>query len=331
MPILVGAGVVPFLEKDGDVHFALGKERYVRDWSGSRTWSGFQGGCIGGETSLDTACREFDEETLSSMPSCSSTLRQTLEEGRYSLRITVCSRARRHHVTYLVPLPSSDAGCVRSFEETRRHVLAAEAAQRRMRELERVVWEHNAEGRAPSLPLPGEGSRRVLHVAFAKHVMVVTFAAREGGEEEESGAEEELRIDTREVPEEAVRAYANWFGMRWRLTRATDAILASSSAAVRSVVRCPHCSLVESATFKDAYLEKDTILFWSLSELRRHLVEGDLSPFKTTFHPILHSIVHEFSAHGARELPAALPQDPAGAPFRPRLEEEEDALSHPKK
>ena len=86
---LLGAGVVPFLQLDSTVFFVFGRERYVRTWpKGSHKWSGFEGGAMASETAIETACREFDEESLSCFDMSYSTLKDELEANNFALAIT---------------------------------------------------------------------------------------------------------------------------------------------------------------------------------------------------------------------------------------------------
>ena len=65
----MGAGIVPVARApDGDLRVLLGRERFLPQWKGSCRWSGFEGSRKEGETLLQTAVREFSEESLGVAP-----------------------------------------------------------------------------------------------------------------------------------------------------------------------------------------------------------------------------------------------------------------------
>lgn len=61
---LIGAGVVPFAATPRGLVFFLAREKHIKQWRGSHKWSGFEGGARVGESAIETADREFFEETL---------------------------------------------------------------------------------------------------------------------------------------------------------------------------------------------------------------------------------------------------------------------------
>ena len=57
-------GVLPYAWSHGQILLLLGREKYVKNWSGSRRWSPFGGGVDPGETPTRAALREGYEETM---------------------------------------------------------------------------------------------------------------------------------------------------------------------------------------------------------------------------------------------------------------------------
>lgn len=112
-----GAGILLYMARQTaagmEISFVLAQEDFVNGWNQSGCWSAFEGGTRPGETSIDTAAREFVEETLGAVPingaSGFHAIRHLLEHGGYSMRICVERRdiqsACRAHVTYAIRIP----------------------------------------------------------------------------------------------------------------------------------------------------------------------------------------------------------------------------------
>lgn len=326
MPVHVGSGVVPFFEREGDVHFVLGIERHVQGWAGSRKWSSFAGGKKNAETAVETAVREFGEETLLAMPFTSRLLLSKLAASEYALRVVVANRARRQHVTYFTPLHAQDERCVRAFQTTRRHVRLASVAQTKMRRLARVVTRFNASssvgGEAPLLPFfpprpaPSPSSFPSADLSPPAHCLPPSPFVADPWVERVAlcgdrlvvslSSSSERAVDVRLVPADVLAAYVDWFRYRNALSASTRIVLARCPSAVlchtsRGVATPPlGCGVVESVVFDDSFLEKDMLLFWSLAELRKVVSDGETRPFKASFHPVMQAIVREFGGGAAR-------------------------------
>lgn len=59
---IIGSGVLPIAIKNEEIYALLGREN--NDGSSNNTWCGFGGGTDKGETIIETAIREFMEETM---------------------------------------------------------------------------------------------------------------------------------------------------------------------------------------------------------------------------------------------------------------------------
>lgn len=102
-----GAGVVPITTApNGTVYVLLGREKFVKNWSSSLKWSGFEGGNTGAESAVENASRELIEESLGMIFSDKESLIKMLETRNYIARIAVKTmNGTRTHVTYLKYIP----------------------------------------------------------------------------------------------------------------------------------------------------------------------------------------------------------------------------------
>ena len=127
---LIGAGIVPFqVTDDNNVVFFLAREKHVRQWRGSLKWSGFEGGARAGETPIETADREFYEETLGAQRS--SSLCSDLRRRDYALEIITSHPNQQQYVTYVKRFDDF-FDSVRRFGRSRRWVETAVALHKQI-------------------------------------------------------------------------------------------------------------------------------------------------------------------------------------------------------
>jgi 8-oxo-dGTP pyrophosphatase MutT (NUDIX family) len=96
---LIGAGVVPFSATPRGLVFYLAREKHIKQWRGSHKWSGFEGGARMGESAIETADREFFEETIGTgrRHSISGELRQK----NFALEIITAHANNHQYVTFV--------------------------------------------------------------------------------------------------------------------------------------------------------------------------------------------------------------------------------------
>ncbi len=99
---MVGAGVLPYAIHKGTVYLLLGQERNVSGWEDRNKWADFGGGIEHGETVLDAAVREFQEETLGILFNSKKAARQWIEENTTSVE------ERPGYTMYIVRFPAYD-------------------------------------------------------------------------------------------------------------------------------------------------------------------------------------------------------------------------------
>jgi 8-oxo-dGTP pyrophosphatase MutT (NUDIX family) len=84
---ITAAGILPIsVDKKGNIYLLLGKESYKEGYSDSNKWSDFGGKLEKGETPMQGAIREFDEETMSLWSDKQKMLEILSKETIYSYR-----------------------------------------------------------------------------------------------------------------------------------------------------------------------------------------------------------------------------------------------------
>ena len=166
---LIGAGIVPFQVTNGNqVVFYLAREKHVRQWRGSLKWSGFEGGARMGESAIETADREFYEETIGAHhnPNVSDELRRR----DYALEIITSHPNHQQYVTYVKRFDNFEKA-VRQFALVRSSVEGAHALTR---QLDGLRGGAAADAYAPSIhdDVPDDLGLRVLNLRARRHALV---------------------------------------------------------------------------------------------------------------------------------------------------------------
>lgn len=134
----IGAGVIPFSRRpDGRICLLLAREQSVHNWRGAGKWSGFEGGRKNGECVLETAVREWSEESLGIMDHVGRTVEGNDHVCRLTLNIITCPprplSQERYHVTFLVYVPF-DSECCETFARRRDALLHVQQLTATLRE-----------------------------------------------------------------------------------------------------------------------------------------------------------------------------------------------------
>lgn len=168
---LIGAGIVPFQVTNGNqVVFYLAREKHVRQWRGSLKWSGFEGGARMGESAIETADREFYEETIGAHHN--SNVSDELRRRDYALEIITSHPNHQQYVTYVKRFENFEK-TVRRFALIRASVEGAHALTRQLDGLRRGAKAADAET-PPSIhdESPDDMGLRVLNLRARRHALV---------------------------------------------------------------------------------------------------------------------------------------------------------------
>ena len=275
----MGAGIMPVArDACGTLRVLLAKEQYVHAWRGSHKWSAFEGGRKAGESVAQAAAREWREESIDSLWNLNS---EELEKGNFVCKFTLCladrrdlfNDPRRFHVMYIVEV-DHDMAAPQRFAHRRAQITAfANAVAEHTkcgRELmcvsrdERVVdarWAQGADGGDAVLEVHVCGTRD----AGVRRTVVV----------QASKARHWLQLgDVIKTNKPLVRRYLPASSVYVHLANDSDIVCA--------------------AWIAPDYLEKDSVRWWTLAELRSVIMNGGKlreNNFRTFFLPVLHACV----------------------------------------
>ena len=271
--LTMGAGVIPVSrDPNGEYHLFLGRERYQPSFRGSCRWSGFEGSRKEGESAVETASREFQEESLGVI-----TKRFTSHDSwiRVVLNIENDRNIERYHCTYILPV-AWDAEAPSRFMETR---LGIEMTDQAVQE-----WRHS---RPAAL---GVGCD-VGEVSEDKEVPGgVCVQLRGGCLPSWPGHTDEHGTWHGKLAGEAARGVKEWQRHRARTERAIH-----EHAAV-IVRRDEFWNMLQDVTIAKDYLEKDMVAWWSVGRLRdvitSHGTCGN-ERFRPYFLPVLQTVLDE--------------------------------------
>lgn len=291
---IIGAGILPIaVDLEGKVRFLLGKERYINHWRGSLKWSGFEGGRKSGEDIVRTAAREFIEESIGAVrigtdePSIESVI-DHIRTGQYVARIVLCilhggddHHDKRYHVTYLVQVPY-DASCMSEFIARRRMFVEMQHRGQQMSKMYEQIVEHE-------FPLEGAvfNGHRVSTVVRAERVDGSTLRVEFTDETRVGHVFEMTNLD-----EGIVDAYVKWHGLRLQCTE--DCRSPRLQRGVEFRVNAQE--VVTHVRINEDYIEKQSVQWWTLDELREVLRNGGYAQnefFRAYFLPVLQRAVQE--------------------------------------
>lgn len=239
-PAVAGAGVVPVAVHDGVVYALLGRERYVRGWSSSLKWSGFEGGSNPHESPIRNAVRECVEESLGTF-SDYETLYKDLVSESFIAKVTVRTPSSgKLHITYFKLIEFDSSISIR-FSKS-------------------LSYLHELQYLGTKLRSDRRGRRRSESLSEG---------AAAGAEEATSGVDDGwTTVRSQEYMIMAKTKHA----IERLLDDPPRQLLAIKDLAIR--VERDQQGDITRLTVKEEFLEKTQVRFWQLSELRAAISNG---------------------------------------------------------
>ena len=291
---IVGAGVLPVsIDDAGQVRFLLGKERYINHWRGSLKWSGFEGGRKPGENVERTAAREFVEESIgivsfNGVASTIDVVHERILNGEYFARIVLCilhgdNAERRYHVTYIVQVPYDKEYSGRFIRRRRSFVDLHNNSQQ--------LSKLNEELLRMDVPIENQVYKDTMISAIirierdSKHGLRVECIS-------DKGTTFTYHLDW--LNEEQCNIYLRWFHTRLAFTVDCDEFARTCHSAI-SMERNTK-NIVTGAKMNEDFIEKQTIQWWNIDELRHVLMNGgylNTDFFRAYFLPVLQRAIQE--------------------------------------
>lgn len=280
-----GAGILPYtVDTDGTIRVLLARERFVASWKGSCRWSGFEGARKDNETVVQTACREFLEESLG-VVLAEEDVRLILEKKTYAFRIVLKvsndRNTERYHCTYAVPIRWCEDLPARF--QTRRQ---------KIEHIDRLKQEYDI-----SFP---EALKKFAHVGNVErvddeHVSIWCETMDEDGQH--VALERFDRKDAHDI--------VNWVEVRRKLERA----LFEHPCVI--VTRETTFGFVKTVDINLDHIEKDQLRWWRLTDLesvlrRRGVFETER--FRPYFMPVLQTLVAQLLCHEASGVMSRAPE-----------------------
>lgn len=296
---ICGAGILPFfVTQDGNIVFALAREKYVPGWRGSSRWSAFEGGSKPGEDDIQTSVREFIEESIGAFSMNSNDVADDLRRQSYAMRVVVrnCSNSNAEHVTYVKQFPYH-LDPVHAFNRSKRtleHILDQARCVRRARDRVSRKFPFYTGGEAISTWTGEERVTGIKSVAVIDTIMTVKLLVDISGEIREHIVVW-IAVSSDDVEECA--AFQDWQRNRVELTN----YLKENEAHLP----CGACSYsldgagyITNAFVNTDFLEKSEMRLWSYDELRAALSNPYLmdSAFRPFFSLVIDRVISDFSA-----------------------------------
>lgn len=274
-----GAGILPYaVDTDGTIRVLLARERFVASWKGSCRWSGFEGARKDDETVVQTASREFLEESLG-VVLAEEDIRLILEKKTYAFRIVLKvnndRNTERFHCTYAVPIQWCE-DLPAQFQTQRQKI----------EHIDRLKQEYDI--------LFPEALKKFLNVGKVEHAddeQVSIWCVAMDTDGEHVALERFDRKDAHDI--------VNWVEVRRKLERA----LFEHPCLV--VTRDATFGFVKTVDVNLDHIEKDQLRWWRLTDLetvlrRRGVFETER--FRPYFMPVLQTFVAQLLRHEASDV-----------------------------
>lgn len=293
---VIGAGIIPVsIDDENTVRLLLGKERYISHWRGSLKWSGFEGGRKAGETIEQTAAREFMEESMGvvQLEDAAPTVDRVtnfLLADKYIARIVLCivhgeRQERRYHVTYLVQVAyRSEYQTI--FLDRRRLFLELQQKTLQISRLKETAME---------LGFPCENE---AHEGLQVRE-IVSVQTLETGALRIRFLDDKLtpHVTTKRVGNDLTEMYMRLHKLKHMYENDTAVLMSNCADAV--TIDTDQQNNVQSAKINEDFIEKQTIQWWKVSELKCVMKNGgylNSEFFRAYFLPVLQRSIQEIES-----------------------------------
>lgn len=292
-----GAGVLPFMvSPTNELLFLLGKECHQPNYRGSNRWSAFEGGASQNESIVDTAVREYVEESMGCVRQTKPLeLGTQLDNKDYSL--SVCIRTPMHggsvYVTFVKQFEYDDT-VEHRFQEIRALLTHLHAKSVEVDALSIDV------ANIMPLVLPGDAIVKngdtwcvddLIDMRVDGGAIHLKYAISIGG------VSDSWKATFDGVECDVLQKFHRLFTLRKEISQLLDECQWNLPKKACRVERSA-CGIVKTVKVNTDFLEKSCVRLWSASELKRILNERPTGceVFRPYFLIVLERVLQEFQA-----------------------------------
>lgn len=301
-PQIAGAGILPISMSNNKFKILLGKERYINHWRGSLKWSGFEGGRKPTENVINTACREFIEESLGvvsiendmfDFESYQEQIQNIIVQKKYFMRIILCINhenensieKKRYHVTYVIEVPYN-VSYIEKFDQSRSKIvdLFHKLSQfQKLQEQINYVYPFIKEGNI----VQSKQVKSILNVHVSNESLVVHFTDEDDNKKS---------IFSTDFSNET-SLYEKWWLARISLH---EDVKYFDSLQKALIIKYNDANIFENATINDEFMEKQQIAWWDIDDLKEVMKNGGFFKndfFRAYFIPVLQRTIQELNKY----------------------------------
>lgn len=299
---MIGAGILPVAtDINGNIHFLLGKERYIHHWKGSMRWSGFEGGRKPHESIEETAAREFFEESMGVVPlgkygeyQSQEEVCDMLRQNKFVCKLILCIRTdpdlplqknERLHVTYLVETKFSKEYPI-VFNAKRMNCLSLQQKIVNMQKMKEYFQEYNMP--IDNIHWAGANVKQVTEIIFVNET-----------EYKLKYIDDEHNLNTIRIHASfLITLYFNWFQSKSDVLKDILDIVSKN----KKIIDISE-DILETKCNED-YLEKECINWWSIESLYQVLKNGgsfEKEQFRAYFLPVLWRYLNEVTLYKKKD------------------------------
>jgi hypothetical protein len=273
----IGAGIIPISEDENNNYYVLlAKETFNPSWKQSNRWSGFEGGRKGMETILETAIREFKEESLEVIKFPNS-IEDILIWKQYNLRLVINIQQERsftrYHSTYVLKVPWQPE-CVLMFDHIKEKLLNIQECGSILQKLSNEIVEYKINDEVEFGVIKGITNVEKIDESTMKITILV---------------KNKDILEKKEIVTELYKPL-----LLWQYARQTITFIVGNFTHNAMETKKDCNNLIYQIHVRDDYLEKEKMQWWDIESLKQVVMNGghyESEYFKPYFMPVLQGLL----------------------------------------
>tara|TARA_A100001015_G_scaffold222019_1_gene249983 strand:+ start:124 stop:1014 length:891 start_codon:yes stop_codon:yes gene_type:complete len=277
----IGSGIIPIsIDDTGNIRILLAKERYSPNWKGSNRWSGFEGGKKNLETCIETALREFNEESLGVVQTFRD-MKDSLVNYEYNYRFVVNIHQdkllNKFHTTYIVQVPWQP-NCINDFKQVKDRLLNIHTCNKLLQCINSMIGKYKIGGNFCFNDISGTLSG-IKNVSKVNNTIKVI-----------------IKIDNKEhiIYDDSCDYLLFW---KPAVEILTSMVKDFNHPCLTIIKDC--YGNIYNVIVKDDYLEKECMKWWTIKDLKEVCKNGgtcENESFKCFFMPVIKTLLDELDS-----------------------------------
>lgn len=273
----IGAGIIPIsVDKNNNIYILLAKESFNPLWKQSCKWSGFEGGRKTNETIIETAIREYKEESLDIIKFPSS-IEDIIKNKEYNIRLVINIQQEKlcikYHSTYVIEVPWQP-DCILLFEKVRYKLITIKKYAEILNNISEMVFKYKINTREDIGII-----KSITNIEIKTKNMITLHMLVEN-----DNIIKRCKIDTKLVEPLLL----------WQYIRQSITFMIGDFKHKSLNIKKDYDNIIYNIEVNEDYLEKEKMKWWDIETLKKVLKNGgyhDSEYFKSYFMPVLQGLL----------------------------------------